>query len=167
MKERIKRFITPIAILLVVAITIPAGLFIPRIFAADPLPQLGIGTLHKVELFNTDKCNASIIAFTSSNKSFQVNIEVPRGQECGRADGTVLAADATIVLQNLIDSCQPIADLPEDDPDKTKDPRTDDTDLKSMFYKGSDLCTRPVTVQITWDGSEYNLSWRSTNTGRK
>ncbi len=167
MKERIKKFITPLAILLVVGISIPAGLFIPLLFAADHLPQLGLGALHKVEIFNTDKCNASIIAFTSSNKSVQVNIVVPQGRECAQAVGTVLASDATIVLQSLLDTCQSISSLPEDDPDKTKDPRTDDPDLKSMFYKGSDLCSRPVTVEITWDGSGYSLAWRSTNTGRK
>ncbi len=167
MNKRIKSLITPLAVLLVVAIAVVGGLFIPLIFAADPLPQLGLGALHKVEIFNTDKCNASIIAFTSTNKSAQVNIVVPKGQECGRAVGTVLASDATIELQNLLDTCQPISSLPDDDSDKTKDPRTDDTDLKSMFYKGSDLCSRPVTVEVTWDGTEYNLAWRSTNTGRK
>ncbi len=167
MKEKIKSLITPLAILLVVAIAIVGGLFIPLIFAADPLPQLGLGALHKVEIFNTDKCNASIIAFTSVDKSVQVNIEVPRGRECAQAVGTVLASDATIKLQGLLDTCQPISSLSDDDLDKTQDPRTEDTNLKSMFYKGSDLCSRPVTIEITWDGSEYNLAWRSTNVGRK
>ncbi len=167
MKERFKNLTTPLAVLVIVGIAVLGGLFIPRLFAQEVLPQLGMGSLHKVEIFNTDKCSASIIAFTSSNESAQVNIVVPRGRECAQAVGAMLASDATIVLQNLIDICQPISSLPDDDPDKTEDPRTGDADLKSMFYKGSDLCSRSVTVEITWDGNEYDLAWKSTNTGRK
>lgn len=156
-----------IAVGVMLAIAVPAGLFAHALFVADPLPQLGLGALHKVEIFNTDKCSASLIAFTGSNQSIQVNIEVPRGKECAQALGADLAATATAELQNALDFCQPISSLPDDDPDKITDPKVADPDRKSLYYDGFDLCSRPVVVEITWDGSEYNLAWKSTNSGRQ
>ena len=156
-----------IAVAVMLAIAVPAGLFVPRLFAADPLPQLGLGALHKVEIFNTDKCSASLISFTSSNQSIQVNIEVPQGKECAQAIGTDLAAAATVELQNALDFCQPLSSLPDDDPDKITDPKVADPDRKALYHDGFDLCSRPVIVDITWDGTEYNLAWKSANSGRK
>lgn len=149
------------------AIAVPAGLFVPRLFAQEVPPQLGLGALHKVEIFNADKCAASIIAFETGDKSFQVNIEVPKGAECDKAVGTELAAAATVKLQELLDFCRPISSLPDDDPDKLTDPKLADPDHKSMYYDGFDLCSRTVVVAITWDGREYNLAWKSANSGRK
>ena len=156
-----------VAITVMLAIAVPAGFLAPRLFAADPLPQLGLGALHKVEIFNTDKCNASLIAYKNSNESIQVNIAVPKGKECAQAIGSELAASATTELQNALDFCVPISSLPDDDPDKLADPKIADSDQKSMFYKGFDLCSSPVKVAIAWNGAEYTLAWKSSNRGRK
>ncbi len=149
---------TLFGILAILAITIPAGLFIPRLLAQEPPPQLGQGALHKVEIFNTDKCNANLIAFKNSNESIQVNITVPKGAECDKAVGMDLATAATMGLQDAMDFCVPISSLPDDDPDKLTDPKVVNPEQKSMFYKDFKLCSSPVVVQITWDGKEYNLS---------
>lgn len=158
-----------IAVAVMLAIAVPAGLLVPQLFAQVVPPQLGLGALHKVEIFNTDKCSASIIAFTNSNKSVQVNIAVPTGEECDRAVGTDLAAAATAKLQTTLDFCQPLSSLPNDDPDKKVDPSTKNPKAKSLRWKVKNLephlCSSPVTVAITWDGNEYNLTWRSTNAG--
>ncbi len=156
-----------VAVAVMLAIAVPLGLLAPRLFAEEHPPQLGLGALHKVEIFNTDKCAAQIIAFTSGDKSIQVNIDVPRDGSCDRAVATELAAAATIELQNALTFCQPIADLPDDDPDRITDPRDTDPDAKSMYHDGFNLCSRPVIVEITWTGSEYTLAWKSANTGRK
>ncbi len=161
------KILTILGIAAIVLIAVPAGLLVPRLFAQDVPPQLGMGALHKVEIFNTDKCSVSLIAYKNSNQSIQVNIEVPRGKECAQAVGADLAAAATVELQNALDFCQPISGLPDDDPDKITDPKVADPDRKSLYHDGFDLCSRPVTVDITWDGTEYNLAWRSTNSGRK
>ncbi len=92
---------------------------------------------------------------------------MPRDGSCDRAVAAELAAAATVELQNALTFCQPIADLPDDDPDKLTDPRTDDPDAKSMYHDGFALCSRPVIVEITWTGNEYILAWKSANTGRK
>lgn len=156
-----------VAVTVMLAVAIPAGLFVPRLFAQEVPPQLGLGALHKVEIFNTDKCLASFIAFESSNQSTQVNIEVPQGDACDKADGADLAAAATAKLQADLDFCQPISGLPDEDPDKLTDPKVADPDRKDLYYDGFDLCSRTVVVNITWDGREYNLAWKSANTGRK
>lgn len=156
-----------VAVAVMLAIAVPAGLLASRLFAQEIPPQLGLGALHKVEIFNRGKCSASIIAFESSNKSTQVNIEVPPGKECTEAVGAELAAAATIKLQANLDFCQPISSLPDDDPDKLTDPKVADPDRKSLYYDGFDLCSRPVIVLITWDGKEYTLAWESANRGRK
>lgn len=156
-----------VAVVVMLAIAIPSGLFVPRLFAQEVPPQLGLGALHKVEIFNTDKCSASLIAFTNANDSIQVNIQVPKGKECAQAIGTELAAAATTELQNALNICRRISELPDDDPDKLTDPKVDDPDRKDMYYQGFDLCSRSVIVEITWDGREYTLSWKSANSGRK
>ncbi len=156
-----------VAVAVMVAIAVPAGLLAPRLFAQEVPPQLGFGSLHKVEIFNIDKCSASLIAFQNSNQSTQVNIEVPRGKECAQAVGTELAAAATVQLQNALTTCQSISSLPDEDPDKLTDPKVEDPEHKSMYYDDFNLCSRPVIVLITWDGKEYNLAWKSTNSGRK
>lgn len=156
---------TLLGIILILILVIPAGLFIPRwLFAQEIPPQVGHGALHKVEVTTVSKCEATILVWTSSNRSRQVNILVPKDQ-CDKLTGGGIAVDTTIILQEALDKCQLLSDLPDDDPDLIKDPKT--TDQKSLYWdlKADDtfLCSSPVKVQVTWDGKEYSLSWRSTN----
>ncbi len=159
MKDRIKTIITPLIILLIVSIAVPAGLFIPRLFAQEPPPQLGLGSLHRVQILNSTKCSATLTIFKSSNdtNNNEVVINVPPGQ-CNRFTGEELAAQATLLFQDALDFCQPIQSLPSDDPDRFTDPAR-----ASLFWRDGDLCSHGVEVTVTWDGSEYSIGWRSVN----
>ncbi len=145
---------------------IPAGLFATFLFAQTPPPQVGHGALHKVEIITVSKCEASIFTWTSSNRSRQTNILYPK-EECDKLTGEEIAANTTILLQQDLDKCQLVKDLPEDDLDKILDPKT--TEQKSQYWdiRADDtyLCSSPVKVLVTWTGKEYILSWRSTNAG--
>ena len=167
MKTRTPTIKTLLGIIIILAIMVPAGLFIPRwLFAQEVPPQLGHGALHKVETTTVSKCEAVIATWTSSNKHLLTNIRILDDQ-CAKLTGEEIAADTTTLLQQALDKCQKLTDLPADDPDKTTDPKT--TDQKSLTWdtRADDtyLCSSPVKVTITWDGKEYNLSWRSTNAG--
>lgn len=68
-------------------------------------------------------------------------------------------ADALVpILQALLDSRTPLADLPADDPDKTVDPNRQD-----LFWDGTELVGRHVTVGgIDWDGNGLSVRLRNT-----
>ncbi len=154
-----KKFRSILTTLLVLSVVIPAGLFIPHLLAQEPLPQLGLGALHRVEILNSTKCLATLTVFRSSDDTTnnEVVIDLPPGQ-CRRFTGEELAAQATQLLQDALDFCQPIQSLPNDDPDRFTDPAR-----ASLFWRDGNLCSHVVEVTVTWDGVEYNLSWRSVN----
>ena len=165
MKKQLKSlFILPI-----LAFAVLGGLLIPRLlFSQASLPLLGTGALHKVEIIDNGKCNTSITAWESSIKGKTVDIRIPEN-ECDRASGIKQAHIATLLLQEALETCQPLSSLPDDDPDKKADPSIDNPQAKSLKWRvRSDdtyLCSRPVTVKVTWDGLQYSLEWRSTNAG--
>ena len=145
---------------------IPAGLFATFLFAQEVPPQLGLGALHKAEAITISKCEASIIVWTASNKPTTVNILAP-DEICEGLTGEFLAAQATQILQEDLDTCQKLTDLPEEDPDRRVNPIASNPKAKSLQWRikpeATYLCSSPVTVNIIWDGTQYNLSWRSTN----
>ena len=51
---------------------------------------------------------------------------------------------------------QPLADLPADDPDKTTDPNN----FPILYWDGSDLCSRVVTISNVTYSAEKGLSFR-------
>ena len=167
MKKLTPTIKTLIGVIIILVIVIPAGLLVPRwLFAQEIPPQVGQGGLNKVEATTISKCQATIKAFTSSNKSKDVIINVP-DRHCSTTSGNELAANATQLLQEALDKCQLVSALPDDDPDKRVDPSTKNPKAKSLKWRvkpdNTYLCSSPVTVTITWNGIEYILSWRSTN----
>lgn len=147
----------PIIIVIIMGVAILAGLFIPRIIAQQEIPQLGYGALHKVEILNSTKCEATIRVYENSIEWKESVISVPTNQ-CNRATGNEIAAEATQRLQDAIDNCINRSTLPKDDPDRDTDPARGD-----LFWSGNQICSRPVVVSITWTGTEYTLRWRSSN----
>lgn len=55
-------------------------------------------------------------------------------------------------VQQWLDVRQPIADLPDDDPDKYTDPGRLD-----LFWDGGDLVGRAVKVTVEYDGTTLNI----------
>ena len=145
---------------------IPAGLFVTFLFAQEVPPQIGLGSLHKVEAVTVDKCEATITAFISSNRSESVNISVP-DEICSALTGEFIASQATQILQEALETCQRLTDLPDEDPDKRINPIITNPKAKSFKWRvrpeATYLCSSPVTINITWTGTEYTLGWRSTN----
>ncbi len=166
MKNQRKTILSLLGVIVVLGLMIPAGLFATFLFAQQPPPQLGLGALHKVEVITISKCEASITAFTASNKPNTVNISVP-DEICQALTGANIAVQATQILQEDLDFCQRLTDLPNEDPDKRTNPIISNPRAKSLKWRirpeATYLCSSPVTINITWDGTEYNLSWRSTN----
>jgi len=168
MKNNRRTIITLIGIVFVLALAIPAGLLATFLFAQEAPPQVGHGALHKVEITTVDKCEATIIAFTASNRPETVTI-LAEDEICQDLTGEFIAVQATQILQETLDKCQPLSSLPNEDPDKRVDPSTKNPKAKSLKWRvrpdNTYICSSPVTVTITWERSEYNLSWRSTNAG--
>ena len=65
-------------------------------------------------------------------------------------------------LQTLIDFRQPIADLPNDDPDKTATNAQLTAEYgERMFKDGGDLVSRSNVIEnVLWDGETYSVSQR-------
>ena len=65
-------------------------------------------------------------------------------------------------LQALIDFRQPIADLPDDDPDKTAtNAQLAAENGGRMFKDGSDLVSRSNIIEdVFWDGETYSVMQR-------
>jgi hypothetical protein len=146
-----------------------AGLYGPRLLAQEPPPQVGHGALQRVEIVQSDKCSATLRIYRTSTDWHEASIALPPGQ-CNKATGEELADQATTFLQDALDKCQELSTLPSDDPDKTTDPIVTNPALKSLRWVIKPdgftyLCSSPVTVLVTWDGTQYNLEWRSTNAG--
>ena len=59
-----------------------------------------------------------------------------------------ICAAATTLLQAQLDTVIPLASLPSDDPDKTVNPNRPD-----LFWSGTNLIGRAITVLIRWDAT--------------
>ena len=72
------------------------------------------------------------------------------------------ASDLKAALQALIDFRQRIADLPDDDPDKTATNAQLAAEYgERMFKDDGDLVSRPNIIEdVVWDGETYSVSQR-------
>ncbi len=160
----IKRLRNAGIILGLVAIAILGALFIPRLLAQESPPQIGQGTLHRVEILDSSKCTMHIRVWKNSDEGLERQLALPPGQ-CNKFTGEELAATATTLLQEALDQCQLLSDLPDDEPAKITDPNRGSFKWVLKPDGFTYLCSSPVTVLVTWDGTQYNLEWRSTNAG--
>lgn len=149
----------PLIIVSIITMAILAGLFIPLILAQEDPLTIGYGSLQKIEILNSSKCEATVRVYSNSIDWEEAVISVPQGQ-CSKATGDEIAAEATQRLQNSIDNCVNRNTLPSDDPDRDTDPAQG-----SLFWRDNQICSRPVVVIITWTGVSYTLTWRSSNVG--
>ncbi len=160
----------PLLIIPILGLAILAGLYIPRfLLAQEALPQVGHGALHRVEILDSSKCTMHIKVWLNNDEGLERQLALSSGQ-CNRFTGGELAATATQLLQEALDNCQLLTDLPIDDPDRTTDPIVTNSAQKSLKWilkpdGFTYLCSSPVTVTVIWNGTEYNLEWRSTNAG--
>ncbi len=72
-------------------------------------------------------------------------------------DSQGIANAIAVNLQQQVDIKQQRSSLPNDDPDKTTNP-----DRADLFWDGPDLVGRAITVSVTWTGSEYVVSVKTT-----
>lgn len=104
--------------------------------------------MHRVEM----TADGGIRLRTSSNESIErTKADVQGRMAVGdRSDMAKVAAAMQAELQSALDVRQRIFDLPNDDPDKTTDPKRPD-----LFWDGADLVGRAETVTVAWDGVQF------------
>ncbi len=95
------------------------------------------------------------------------HVEINNGGKLGRVlhsdlrvgSNALKSEDMKARLQNFLDVRIPLADLPDDDPDKTTDPARPD-----LFWDKGDLVGRGcVITDVFWDGERFGVSIRRTN----
>ena len=90
------------------------------------------------------------VVYATSDRSFDTGTWALTGTH------EEICAELKIRGQALADVRIPLADLPEDDPEKTTDPATN-----VEFWDGTDLVTRHILVEsVWWDGEKYCCSLR-------
>lgn len=99
--------------------------------------------------------SACISAIVSTKEYIEIN----QGGKLNRVlysdlqlgDDNIRSDDMKIRLQNFLDVSIPLADLPNDDPDKTTDPARPD-----LFWDKGNLVGRGcVITNVVWDGQRY------------
>lgn len=118
----------------------------------------GMGIRAIDPLIFTSATNFSLGVWPDSVKHLTLDSTTVRAALIGSAkdDPVQIAAKATQLLQALLDTRIPIANLPVDDPDKTTNPNRPD-----LFWAGTNLVGRSTLVTVTWTGIIYMLELRT------
>ena len=146
----------------IVIAALTAGLYLPRLLAQELPPQLPKGAIGTIQLENTGKCEVTI-RYTKTGDLGKEAAMKAAPQICNRTTGEEFANQLTSLIQESLDHCILVSSLPDDDPDKAKDPAT-----KSLYWEFkldglNYLCNHLVDVFVKWDGSVYDLQWKSVN----